>query len=140
MANVRVTAKVDQGAVAGFLRDDVARAMQRGAGRCRDYAKANITVAGRVDTGQMRNATIAETAVVDGTQITARVVVEADHAIYQHEGTANDGQGTIVPRRAKVLRFKPRGGTFVFRPEVSGVKGVPFLTDAMERLTPADFT
>lgn len=138
---VRVSVSVDQAALRAFIQQDVAAGVARAAGRCRDYAKANITVAGRVDTGQMRNATVAEVVRTNGNEISGRVVVEADHAIYQHEGTAGDGAGTIVPRRARVLRFRPRGSsTFVFTPQVRGVKGVPFLTDALERLSTSDFT
>lgn len=126
----------------GFLANEVARRFQQAGGVVRDYAKAEITRAGRVDTGQMRNATVAETARMSGTQISVRVVNDTPQALYQHEGTPQ----IIRPRRARVLRFKPRGGAFVFAPEVRGIhpsnptKPLPFLTNALDRLRPDDFT
>jgi len=141
MARVNVTVRVDSAAMAGFLANEVAQRFQQAGGVVRDYAKAEITKAGRVDTGQMRNANVAETARVNGTQISVRVVNDTPQAQYQHEGTPQ----TIRPRRAKVLRFRGRGGAFVFAPEVRGIhpsnptKPLPFLTNALDRLTLDDF-
>lgn len=142
MTQVNVTARIDASAMQGFLAGEVAQRFQQAGGIVRDYAKAEITTAGRIDTGQMRNANVAETARVSGTQITVRVVNDTPQATYQHEGTAQ----TIYPRRARVLRFQPRGGAFVFAPTVRGIhpanptKPLPFLTRALERLTLDDFT
>ena len=142
MAQVNVTAKISSGAVQGFLANEVAERFQQAGGIVRDYAKAEITAAGRVDTGQMRNANVAETAKVAGNQISVRVVNDTPQAQYQHEGTAQE----IFPRRARVLRFAPRGGAFVFAPSVRGIhpanptKPLPFLTNAIDRLSLDDFT
>ena len=142
MAKVNVTSRVDTSAMQAFLANEVAQRFQQAGGIVRDYAKAEITRAGRVDTGQMRNANVAETARVQGTRIEVRVVNDTPQAEYQHEGTPQE----IFPRRARVLRFKPRGGAFVFRPSVRGIheanptKPLPFLTNALERLSLDDFT
>ena len=114
-------------------------AVQGAAGRVRDRAKANITRAGRVDSGLMRNATVAEVR-REGQQAVGMVVTRTPYASYQHEGTANDGAGFIYPRRARTLRFRGAGGAYVFAPKVRGVKGVPFLSDALDTLTQNDFT
>jgi RNase P/RNase MRP subunit p29 len=132
---VRVTVNIDESALRAFLANEGVAAVGRATGAVRDYAKAEITAAGRVATGKMRNATVSEVAQVRGNEIVGRVVTETDYALFQHEGT----RSPIVPRRARVLRFRPRGQAFVFRPEVSGVTGVPFLTNGLGRLRPDDF-
>lgn len=125
-----------------------ANGLQRAGGRVRDMSKAIITQEGRVDRGQMRNAITSELVEVGffNKRVVARVTAWADHARFQHEGTANDGQGYIYPVRAKVLRFKPkdmrgvRGKRgYVFARRVRGVKGIRFLKRAADRLTPHDF-
>lgn len=141
MAQVNVTTSVNAAAMQAFLANEVAQRFQQAGGAVRDYAKAEITKAGRIDTGQMRNANVAETARIQGTRISVRVVNDTPQAQYQHEGTPQ----TIRPRRARVLRFRPRGGAFVFAPEVRGIhpanptKPLPFLTTALDRLSLDDF-
>jgi RNase P/RNase MRP subunit p29 len=133
--SVNVTARLDPGAFRGWLENEGVAAVGAATGVVRDYAKAEITAAGRVNTGRMRQATVSEVARVEGNRIVGRVVTETDYAIYQHEGT----RSPITPVRARVLRFRGAGGAFVFRPEVKGVEGVPFLTNALDRLRPDDF-
>lgn len=142
MAQVTATFRLDSAALRGFVGTAVVGAVTQAAGRTRDYAKAEISTAGRIDTGQMRNGIVAETAVVNGDTVSARVKATAAHSAYQHEGTGLYGPrgAPIVARRARVLRFRPKGGSaFVFAREVAGVKPLPFLTLALERLTPADY-
>ena len=106
-------------------------AMTQAGATTRDRAKLNITAAGRVDTGQLRNQVESEV-VLRGQEVVARVVSRAAHTMYVHDGTS----GPIVPRRARVLRFKPRGAAaFVFTPQVDGIKATPFLTDALSELS-----
>jgi RNase P/RNase MRP subunit p29 len=134
--SLRITGTVDQSGLRSFLEGDVAKAVQNAAGKVRDQAKAEITSAGLVDTGTMRNATVAEAVTVEGNKVVGRVVTNTDYAIYQHEGTRTP----IVPRRARVLRFTAKGGGVVFRPKVRGVKATPFLTRALSRISANDFT
>lgn len=115
----------------------VPQAVWRAAGKVRDRTKGNITGAGRIDTGAMRNSIVARRVRAGAQGVWYEVGSDLPYAIYQHEGT----QGPIVPRRAKVLRFQPKGSsTFVFPRQVRGVTGVPFLVDAMRSLTLNDFT
>lgn len=144
MARARVSVTVDDAALRELYAGQVADGTRRAAGRVRDRAKVEITTAGRVDTGQMRNATVAESVRVDGAQVRSRVITEVDYALIQHEGASDP---IIRPRRARVLRWRPkRGGAFVFRPQVRSVhpanptRPVPFLTNALERLRSGDFS
>lgn len=112
-------------------------AVRRAAGKVRDRARQNITSAGRVDTGKLRNSIRVERATASRPGF-VRYQVGSDllYAIFQEEGT----QGPIVPRRAKVLRFQPKGSSaYVFRPRVSGIQGIHYLTRALSTLTLADF-
>jgi hypothetical protein len=117
----------------------VYRGFQKAAGRTRDRAKVNLTRVGRVDTGRLRNS-IAYEIQVNGSRISATVGTDVAYGKYIHDGTANNGTGFIYPRRATVLRFKPRGGSgFVYAKKVRGIKGTPFIQDAINDLTAADF-
>jgi len=140
VVTVNVTSKIDRAALARYIQNEIADRMQRAGGRVRDYAKDEITAAGRVNFGTLRNATQVEVAHVRGTQLSVRVVNDAEHARYNHEGTGVHGPrgAPIVPRRARVLRFRGRSGAFVFTPEVQGITPVPFLTNALDRLTLRD--
>jgi hypothetical protein len=118
----------------------VYRGFQKAAGRTRDRAKVNLTRVGRVDTGRLRNS-IAYEIQVRGSTITATVGSDVEYAKYIEFGTANNGTGYIYPRRATVLRFKPRGGSgFVYAKRVRGIKGTPFVQDAINALTAEDFS
>lgn len=111
------------------------RAAARGAGRLRDNAKRNVTTAGRVDTGALRQSIRAEKIRQDTKAITYAVGSPLKYAIYQHEGV----KGPVLPRRAKALRFKV-GGQTVFAKRTKGFPGAPFLTDALRALKVTDFT
>lgn len=118
------------------LKDIVPEATAKAAGRVRDRAKINITNAGRVRTGAMRN-DLKTRRLEDVDGVWWEVYSDLPYSIYQHEGV----DGPIYPRRAKVLRFTPKGGGgYVFAASVSGFKGVPFLRDAVNSLTPEDYT
>lgn len=111
--------------------------VRRAAGRVRDRAKQNITAAGRVDTGKMRNSVRVERASASRPgRVVYQVGSDLLYAIFQEEGTT----GPIVPKRARVLRFSPKGSSsFIFRPSVSGVEGIHYLTKALATLRLSDF-
>lgn len=140
MIRVNVRSQLKGTEFRAFVADKLVDSMQQGAGRVRDRAKANIIAAGRVDNSDMLQQVVAETVQVDGLKVTARVESRAPHSLYQHEGTANNGAGYIYPRTARVLRFSPKGGGVVFAPKVRGVRGVPFLKDALDASSLSDFT
>lgn len=114
----------------------IGQGVRRAAGRVRDRAKQNITTSGRVDTGKLRNSIRSEAKSATPGRIFYEVGSDLHYAIYQHEGT----QGPIYPKRARVLRFSPKGSSsFIFRPSVSGIEGVHYLTKALATLRVADF-
>lgn len=113
----------------------IAQGTERAAGRVRDWAKENITQDGRVDTGRMR-ASIQRQRLRSRTGgVFYEVGTPVDYARYQHDGTRDHG-----PRRARLLRFTPKGSSVVvFAKRVRGVKPSYFLTRALQRLRPTDF-
>lgn len=141
----QVSTTVSTRDVGSYLDQQVADRMQAAGGRVRDVSKAVISQ-GRpgsgpaVDSGRMRNA-MEVTTERHGTELRTTVACRVEHALPQHEGTGVHGpEGQpIRPRRARVLRFRGRGGAFVFRPEVEGVTPLRFLTIALERLRTSDF-
>jgi hypothetical protein len=117
-------------------RGQVGAAVNRGAAFVRDTAKREITAQGRVDTGKLRQSIESTRVRETPTSVVYEVGSRLAYAILQHEGT----RGPIVPRRAKVLRFKPKGGSaFVFAHKVRGVTPSKFLTKALTRLKFSDF-
>jgi len=138
VSHVVTVIEIDQAAVDALLTgggSPVIAAVERGAGRGRDMAKMNLTAAGRIDTGTLRNS-VESVVTTDGSTITGRIGTDVEYATFIHEGT----QGPIVPTRARVLRFKPKGSAEVlFRPEVAGITATPFLRDALDSLSLADF-
>lgn len=112
----------------------VPQAVWKATRKVRDRAKANITAAGRVDTGAMRNSVVGRRVRSGKQEVRYQVGSDLAYTIFQHDGT----RGPIYPRRARVLRFQGSSGV-VFAKSVSGVQGVPFLTNALKSLTVADF-
>lgn len=113
----------------------VPQAVWRATRKVRDRAKANITSAGRVDTGALRSSIVARRVRSGKREVRYQVGSDLEYALYQHEGT----RSPIVPRRARVLRFTGSSGKVVYAKQVRGVQGVPFLTNALKSLTYADF-
>ena len=85
-----------------------------------------------VDTGRLR-ADIS-VGLVDGSATpVVRVGNSVDYALAVHEGTGIYGPSgrPIRPRRAKVLRFKAKGGKVVYARQVRGTRGRPYLRNAL---------
>lgn len=116
----------------------VYQAVQRAGARVRDVAKLNLTESNLIRTGELRNSIESETG-VRGDAVVSRVGTNVPYSIYVHEGTS----GPIVPRTARVLRFRGQSGAFVFTPSVRGTRDTgrfrPFLVDALNNLTLDDF-
>ena len=87
-----------------------------------------------VDNGRLKKSIEVEMAVEGGVPV-ARVGTNVEYALYVHEGTGIHGSRgrPITPVRAKALRFTAgRNGPTLFRRQVAGQRGVPFLTDALD--------
>lgn len=114
----------------------VGRGVAKAAGRTRDRAKDNLTQAGRVDTGTLRQSLRSEKIEETLTRVVYRVGTSLPSGIYNEKGT--EMVAPIRPRRARVLRFKGRSG-MVFAKQVRGISATRFLTRALRRLTVKDF-
>jgi hypothetical protein len=117
--------QLDQAAVRRLLtspRGGVARDFYRRGQRVRTIAAREIGV----DTGQGR-ASLRVRPLQGRYAPGVEVGSDLKHVLYHLRG-----HGVIRPRRAKVLRFKPKGGgRYVFAMKVRAVAGNPFLQRAL---------
>lgn len=135
MLRFDVTSKVSRDASRRLTADLVLPGVQRLTQRARTLAVGELTAAGRIDSGILRNSIATETTLQAGT-VVGRVEARTPYARIVHEG-----RGPVVPVRRRVLRFRPKGSaTYVFSREVGPVQGVPYLTDALRRLDITDMT
>ena len=115
---------------------------RRAAGRTRDRAKANLVAAGRIDTGRLLNSISARrTAEVGmGPSPSPLATTYAVGTPVFYAGFQEHGIGPVYPRKAKVLRFRPKGSSvFIFRPMTRGFPGAHYLRDAYRALTLKDY-
>lgn len=134
---VRITTRFDNAGMADFVATTLAPSIQKAAGAVRDMAGDYLTAAGRRDTGNLIRTINAETVRTTGRGVSARVVSDQPYSKFVHDGT----RSPILPRRARVLRFVPKGGRgFVYARQVSGIAATPFLTEALKRVRASDFT
>lgn len=123
---------IDRAKLERIMQAKAAELAARGAQSARLRVQANITKKPRVDTGAMRDS-------VGVRQLSAtkyRVHSGTFYTMYQENGV-----GVIVPKKAKALRFKPKGsGTFVFAQRSSGFPAGNFFRDTVRQLDTKDFT
>lgn len=127
--------KIDEAALRRLHENGIVdQGVARAAGKVRDDAKRIISAEGRVGTGALQQSIIVRKGRLLSNHSTYLVGSPLKYAIYQHDGVP----GPVVPRRARVLRFKVQGRT-VFAMRTRGFRGIKFLTRALDGLTPADF-
>lgn len=115
---------------------EVDRAVARAAGVTRDRAKRNLTTDGSVDTGRLRQSVRYQRIPSSRGSVTYEVGTDVFYGEYLEEGTRDHG-----PRRARVLRFKPKGASgFVFARRVRGVRATRWLSRALSRLSASDYS
>lgn len=115
---------------------EVDRAVARAAGVTRDRAKRNLTADGSVDTGRLRQSVRYQRIPSSRGSVTYEVGTDVFYGEYLEEGTRDHG-----PRRARVLRFKPKGASgFVFARRVRGVRATRWLSRALSRLSASDYS
>lgn len=115
---------------------EVDLAVRRAAGITRDRAKRNLTADGSVDTGRLRQSVRYQRFPASGRTVNYEVGTDVFYGIFLEKGTRAHG-----PRRARVLRFKPKGSnTFVFAKRVRGIRATRWLTRALQRLSIKDFS
>lgn len=118
-----------------MMREYADASAYRGALAVQRRAQQNVTAAGRVHTGGMRNSIRARRVRADGDGALWEVGSNRKHTIFQEKGTRAHG-----PVTAKFLVFTPKGsGTVVFAKWVRGVKAAHFLRDAINSATVSDF-
>ncbi|MFJ2774660.1 hypothetical protein [Streptomyces sp. NPDC087300] len=89
--------------------------------------RASIARHAPKDSGKMARSFLVRMSAVPGRSVTATVYTRSKVATYQQRGTRPHG-----PVRAKVLRFKPKGGGgVVFTPWVDGVPATHFITKGL---------
>lgn len=143
MASVSV--RLDNRAIAAQLTGPngaVARDLLRRGQRVQNAARRLAPV----DEGRLR-ASITTEVRGSGPSLTVRVGSNLKYAVYVHEGTGiYAGRGYIYPKRGRYLRWpvknnsgsgnrRYRGGStsrYAFAKRVRGVKGRPFLRDALD--------
>lgn len=90
-----------------------------------------------VDNGLLRASIDSDVDAGPGT-VTGTVFTPLDYGLWVHEGTGVYGPvgRPIRPTRGRYLVFRGRDGEWVFAREVRGMRGRPFLTDALRAVSP----
>lgn len=122
----------------------VVQAVSRAGTSVVGYARVELAAKRLGQTGKLSQqidsrVTVSGDRVVSEVKSLARSDRGVPYGLFVHEGT----RSPIRPRRAQVLRFRGRGGAFVFAPQVRGTRETgrftPFLRDGLGRLKLADF-
>lgn len=139
MSETRVKVTLDDGAFRELngSTGPVGRAVARAAGTVRDQAVLVIRNKGRTDSGAlMQSIYTDQVSKLSLNEVVYEVGSKLEYALWQHEGVS----GPIYPRRAKMLRFKPKNSSmFIFRPYVSGFSGIHYLTGPLAKINVSDF-
>ena len=139
MVTVSWSHQLDLGAVQQLLtsrQGGVVRDLLRRGLLVETQAKRNLGGIGgpkRIDTGRLR-ASIASVVVTRNNRPAVLVGSNLNYALFVHEGTGVYGpkHAPIRPKRAKRLRFKPRGSRkWVYARQVKGMAPNRFLTNAL---------
>lgn len=139
MATVTWTDRLDLGALRALLsapQGGLARDMFRRGLKVETQAKRNLAGVGgprRIDTGRLR-ASIHTTMVMRNGLPAALVGTNVKYAIYVHEGTGLFGPRHMMirPKRAKLLRFRPKGSRrYIYVRQVRGMQRNRFLLNAL---------
>jgi hypothetical protein len=112
-------------------------ALSRAGRKVVDQAKRNLTQAGNVDTGRLRQSGTWRMEREGTSKITAVVEFNTNYARWVNDGNGPPGS-FIYPRRARVLRFKGSSGAFVYAQRVKAYEGSRYLTKALESLKVED--
>jgi hypothetical protein len=127
-----VRVNLDQGQINALLRSPsgpVGREMYRRGKRVEALAKRLVPV----DEGRLRGSINADPPVVRGGVPVVRVGTRVRYARWVHDGTGLYGprHTRIYPKTAKALRFRPKGSPWIFRRSVAGMRGTPYLKEAL---------
>lgn len=131
--SVRVV--LDQSRLAPFLAEK-SKASAYSAGKAVERrARLNLIALGRVRTGRMLRSYYTEIEASTGAGSSVRV--GNSHPAYQWQ---ENGRGWVYPRRARLLRFRPKGvAGYVYARKVRPVRPGRMLARAFAELTVNDF-
>lgn len=128
---VRVDINIDRAKTKRMLNETAGAAVRRAAQKTAGRARNNIVRSNRWRTGRMHDS-------VQSVRIapqTYRVFSNVPYAHFQEYGI-----GPVYPKRAKALRFKPKGSNvYVFAQRTRGFEGAYFLTKAYRAIKVEDF-
>ena len=135
MAKVSFRLRLDAKATLSYVEQQSAKAARRAARLTAQRARANVSRAGRIDTGRMRQSIEVHTENRRRLHPAYVVGPRVAYAKYQEHGTRAHG-----PKNAKVMRFTPKGSNkVVFAKWVKGVKPAHFMRDALNSVKVRDF-
>lgn len=119
-----------------FIEGQVVPAVRNAAVLTQFRARAVLARKNRLGSGALYNSIQVERLPDTMTRVKFAVGSPLKYAIYQEMGVP----GPVLPKRAKVLRFQPKGSsTFVFARSTKGFKEARFLRDALDMVSPGDF-
>ena len=134
MAGSTYTINIDVAALRNAVSPRADLALKNAAGISVDRTKQNIVDANNIDVGRLYQS-ISAWFTSETNRAVAYIGTELFYAKW-----VNRGRGWVFPRRAKMLRFKPKGsGVFIFAKQARPYAGSRFLDKAQEALRDSDF-
>ena len=134
-APVEVRLRIDHSTMSAVVGNITSKAVQKAGEVSRERYVANLRSDDLVNSGKLVNSIT--TAPVPRGILSPAVAIGSplDYVKYPEFGTRAHG-----PRRAKALRFKPKGSsTFVFTKWVRGVRPYGFARRTLDQIRPTDF-
>lgn len=132
-----VLVRLDYDLISAMLIDVTELSSGRAARRVADRANGNVRTANRVRTGALSKSYAARQSRNAMGQYARGFEVSSslEYNTWQEEGI-----GPVVPVRAQVLRFQPKGSSvFIFRPRTRGFPGAHQLRNAYRTLSLQDY-
>lgn len=135
MAGIDVKVDFDSAKIEMLVQRKVQQSAKKAAETTRRRARLNLTAAGRVNTGRLRDSIQVTRKRTSKVRVTFAVTATAPYAIFQERGV-----GPVTPVRARALRFKPKGSNVVvFAQRTRGFDGAHYMRNAYARLSLHDF-
>lgn len=124
--------------------DELVRDFERAGGHTDGLLRAALTNSANRGQTEIRRRAAHRTGTLQRSVLTeifvnsAEIAVNEKYGIWIEEGTGIFGprHTPIVPRNAKALVFKPKGGGIVFAKKVSGMRPKPFFKPGYEAAQP----
>lgn len=140
MAQISVSLKLDDSQLRklpGILRQKAERAVNTSSLEMEATATRNVRDMGVVKTGNLANSGVVNLR-GEGFNRQAEITFRAGYSLFVHNGTGLFGpkKDFIRPKTKSMLSWIGADGKRIFAKKVKGMKGRPFLADAMEAERP----